>query len=444
MTDQRPDPPRFGNAVRRTESAIARIKEKDPAFRAITRVDQNGAFAAAAKSDKRIADGLPPRPLEGALLGIKDNLAVNGLPWTGGLAGWRNRIAEGDSHVVACLRQAGAIPLAMTNMHEGALGATTDNPHFGRTENPHKAGYTPGGSSGGSGAALAAGLVDIALGTDTMGSVRIPAGYCGVFGLKPTAGLVSRSGLVFLAPSLDTIGPMARNLNDITVMINVMAGPDPTDTESAAPPPGWGQFVKDEDAARTLRIGVPTQIDDVGCDPEVLDALHKVRKTLEASGCIVEHVDIAAWEPGRARRGGLLLSEAEGAFELSELLDGDDPGAMSDDLRAMLMYGRGLTSTRLVHALARIRQANAALNQAFQELDLVMMPTAPQNAFPHEVEIPSNQADFCCVANFSGRPSLAIPIWKTGAALPSSVQFLGRPFGEMDLIRVGRIAARNG
>ncbi len=153
--------------------------------------------------------------LAGLTVGIKSNIAVADLPWTGGMGVYRDRIATRDAEVVARLRAAGATILGTLNMHEAALGATTDNAFYGRTHNAHRHDYTPGGSSGGSGAAVAAGLCDVALGTDTMGSVRIPAAYNGVYGLKPTHGAVSQDGLAMLEPSLDCIGPLARDLDEL-------------------------------------------------------------------------------------------------------------------------------------------------------------------------------------------------------------------------------------
>ena len=152
-------------------------------------------------------------PLAGVTVGVKANIAVKDLPWTAGCEVFRERVASSDAAVVAELRDAGAMIIGMLNMEEAALGAKTDNPWFGKTFNPHKEGYTPGGSSGGSGAAVAAGLCDVALGTDTMGSVRVPAAYCGIYGFKPAQSAVSQDGLELCEPSFDCIGPLARNLD---------------------------------------------------------------------------------------------------------------------------------------------------------------------------------------------------------------------------------------
>ena len=191
---------------------FARIDRLDPRLHAFVECDRAGALSAAAESDRRTRT---PRLLEGVPVGIKSNIAVKGLAHTAGLEARRHVIADRDAYVVTQLREAGAIVLGTLNMHEAALGVTTDNPWFGRTLNPHGEGRTPGGSSGGSGAAVSAGLCVLALGTDTMGSVRIPAAYTGVYGLKPGHGGVEVDGLVALSPSLDAIGPLARSIDDL-------------------------------------------------------------------------------------------------------------------------------------------------------------------------------------------------------------------------------------
>ena len=192
------------DVIAKVAAALDRIARLNPRIGAFTAIDGDGAMAGAAESAGRIAQGTA-RPLEGMTIGVKANIDVAGLATTAGVAARRDEIATSDAAVVRRLREAGAIILGHVNMHEAALGATTDNEAYGDTQNPHRAGFTPGGSSGGSSAAVAAGLCDAALGTDTLGSVRIPAAYCGVYGLKPTNGLVDGDGLVSLAARLDRV-----------------------------------------------------------------------------------------------------------------------------------------------------------------------------------------------------------------------------------------------
>ncbi len=404
----------------RLESAVAAIDGQNERLSIVTAMDVSAARKAAAEADKRAAAGERRGPLDGLLLGVKDNVAVAGLPWTGGLGARKGLLADRDAKVVTKLRGAGAIPFAMLNMHEGALGATTDNPHFGRCLNPLDEERTPGGSSGGSGAALAAGFCDGTLGTDTMGSVRIPAAYCGVAGLKPTRGTVAQSGLLYLAPSLDTIGPLARDLATLAAMFEAMGGGKETEL----------------DAPASVTLGVPRQIAEVDCEPAVLSGFEHALKAAEAVGLKLREINMEGWSPGHARRGGLLVSEAEGAVEMADMLERPGDNLMSADLRSLLTYGKNLSEARLAEGYDRVKTAARAADAAFDEVDLILTPTAPQLPFRWDEPVPANQADFTSLANFHGGPALALPI--PGHTLPGSVQIMGPLNAEPLVLAVGR------
>ncbi|MEE3101494.1 MAG: amidase, partial [Pseudomonadota bacterium] len=326
-------------------------------------------------------------------------------------------------------RAAGAVILGGVNLHEGALGATTDNAAFGRCVNPLGAGLTPGGSSGGSGAAVAAGLADLALGTDTMGSVRIPAAYCGICGAKPTAGLIGRSGLAYLAPTLDTVGPLTRRAAELWPALEALAGVDPDDPDARPARGGWS--ARPDISLRGVRLGLPRQIEAVDCEPAVRAGLMRAVEAAKRLGARVVELDLHGWDPGRARRGGLLISEAEGAAEMAALMDRQ--GAISDHLAALLAYGRDAGALRMVDAYARARAAAAACARGLAECDALLMPTAPQRAFPHGAPAPANQADFTALANFAGAPAVALPVPLEGETLPASVQLLGPAWSEARL-----------
>jgi aspartyl-tRNA(Asn)/glutamyl-tRNA(Gln) amidotransferase subunit A len=204
--------------VEATEAYLSRIERLDPAVGAFVHLDREGALAAAHESAARWRDRAPLSPLDGAAIAVKSNIAVAGLPWTAGAGAYRERIAETDAAAVAALKASGAVILGLVNMEEGALGAVTDNPWFGRTHNPWRRDYTAGGSSGGSAAAVAAGFCAAALGTDTLGSVRLPSAYCGVVGHKPTQGLVSAEGVMELSWTLDHVGVHARSVQDAALL----------------------------------------------------------------------------------------------------------------------------------------------------------------------------------------------------------------------------------
>lgn len=416
----------------RLETSLARIARDNARNNIFTGLDEEGARRAAEQADQRGKAGQALGRLDGALVAIKDNLAVAGLPWTAGIGAYRNRIAGDDSGVVHRLRDAGAVIVGTVNLHEGALGATTDNPHFGRCINPLRDGYTPGGSSGGSGAAVAGGYVDMAVGTDTMGSVRIPAAYCGVAGIKPTDGLVGRQGLSYLSMSLDTIGPIARTVDTLLASLDVMAG---RNSDPRTP----GDWDAPEDAAPTLAgvtVGIPQQIGMVDCEPSVLDGLARARETIRNLGASIADVDLAGWHPGPARRGGLMLAEAEGAVAMADLLDPAMDG-VSTVFRDLLTFGAQLPSSRLVEALDRIRRAKTACRAALRDCDMLLMPTAPQRAFAHAGPVPENQADLTSLANLAGCPALSLPVVIAGDELPAAVQLIGAPWQDRRLLAIG-------
>ncbi|MEO1687825.1 MAG: amidase, partial [Pseudomonadota bacterium] len=402
---------------------------EDGALRSFIRVDADAARRAAAQADARRARGMTLGALDGVAFAVKDNLAVAGAAWTAGIAGRRGRIAVDTAVAVQRLLGAGAVPLGGLNMEEGALGAVTDNPTFGRCLNPLGEGLTPGGSSGGSAAAVAAGFVDLSLGTDTMGSVRIPAAYCGLYGLKPTAGLIPRAGLAYLSPTLDGIGPLARDAALIWPAVIALAGPDAGDPDARPAPRGWD--VRPEISLRGVTLGRPSSLEDVALEPAVAEAFARACQAAEAAGARLVDVPMEGWDPGRARRGGLLLAEAEGAVALGDLREAE--GALSPALSALLAYGAAASSARIVEALARLRAAAGAAHRALGRCDALILPTAPQRAFAHGAPIPADQADLTALANFAGLPAVALPAPAGDGGLPASVQLVGPAFGEARL-----------
>ena len=294
-------------------------------------------------------------------------------------------------------------------MHEGALGATTNNPFWGRCENPAVPGATPGGSSGGSGAAVAGGLVPIALGTDTMGSVRIPAAYCGVWGIKPTRGLVSSTGLSHLSWTLDTIGPIARSAEDLTIALAVMASRDPDDIDGVDLPAGWtapprrldlrGVILGRPTASRRgrLRTGgarsIRTTCPVCGAGRRFRPACRGRRLAADTSAARG-----AAGLGGRDRQSHRRRSRhvAEAAFQMN-----------SGPWWTMAATLRG---ERIAAAYRQMSALRFATLHALATVDALLMPTAPQRAFPHGAPVPANQADLTAIANIAGCPAVAFPL----------------------------------
>lgn len=427
-------------AVAVAEAFLGRISAEDGAIRSFISVSADQALAAARASDLRRGGGHVLGPLDGVPVGVKDNIDAAGLPCTGGIELYRHRVPQADATCLSRLKHAGAVLLGKLNLHEGALGATNDNEAYGRCENPVKPGYTPGGSSGGSGAAVAARFCPVALGTDTMGSVRIPAAYCGVMGLKPTYGLVSTRGVIPLAWTLDHVGPLARSVADLALFTQVMAGWDADCLESRAAPPGWTAIFQPATGRRPLGdivLGRPSQVDTVGCQPAMLDAFERALDRLASLGAKIVRVDVPGWDPGRARRGGLLVAEAEAAFAHAAEMD-TRPEDFSQGFLAMLHYGRDAGTLRLIDARRRIAEAAHAGEAAFVAggLDALVMPTTPQAAFPHGGSVPGNQADLTTLANFTGRPAVSVPMGDDDDGLPLGLQFVGHHFGEAAILRM--------
>lgn len=347
-------------------------------------------------------------PLADLVIGVKSNIAVGGLPHTAGMALRRDAVAERDAAVVAKLRGAGAAIPGTLNMHEAALGATTDNHWFGRTHNPHRIGHTPGGSSGGSGAAVAAGLCDAALGTDTLGSVRIPAAYNGVYGLKPTWGAVDTDGLVFLDRRFDCIGPLARSL---PVLERV-----------------WRVIGREGKGTPFARLVLLDGLDRVELQPGVaagyaraLDAVDLARTTLSVP-------DLGAIR---------LAALADIARALVADL-GEDRRARADLISPELTFVLGALEA-LPTDRPLLDGVRDALREALGEDGVLLLPTAPQAAFPHGAIPPASQADFTALASVAGLPALACPAGRDADGLPVGVQLVGPGGSERRLIDLARL-----
>ncbi|MEM8662649.1 MAG: amidase [Pseudomonadota bacterium] len=409
--------------------ALADIAAQDGRFRAFISVDQEGAVEAARAATERRREGHSLGPLDGVPVAVKDNLKARGTITTGGHSSAGLLPDKEDATVVAGLRRAGAVIVGKANLHEGALGATNANPHHGDAINPLAEGHTPGGSSGGSAAAVAAGFVPVALGTDTMGSVRIPAACCGLLGLKPTRGLVGRTGLSPLSPTLDTIGPIARSVAGLAAALSAIVLEDENDPDWLQPqqrhPPRMPEHVA------SLRIGVPTNIQSVEMEPAVRDAFSRAQAAMAATGASVEAVEIAGWEPGAARRAGLLIAEAEAAMSLGEAIE-REPERFGAEFRQLVEYGSAVPAVRLAAAYNTVRRVGSSAQKTLCAVDILLMPTAPQQAFPHGEPVPANQADLTALANFAGLPALALPVPCDG--LPASVQLVGPQWSEAALL----------
>lgn len=394
------------------EASLARIGRFDPALNAFREVYAEDALAQARSLDE---SGDSPGQLFGVPVAVKDNIDIVGRVTRSGFGARGRRPASEDAAIVRQLRESGAIILGHTNMHEGALGATTDNPHHGRTHNPHRLGATPGGSSGGSAAAVAVGFCPLALGTDTLGSIRLPAAYCGIVGFKASHGRLSNDGVEPLCGRFDQVGPMARSVADLRLVAAALEG------RQLPPLP---------DDLSALRVGRLTAFDEVELDDDVRRAFENSLYRLHLAEIVVTEMSIDDLAADRLRRAGLLLAEAEAAARLKEDRS-RYPNAFSENFAALLDYGAGAGEDKLASAHQLIDKARQGFDLLFEEIDLLIAPTAPQTAFSFDDRAPANQADLTALANIAGAPAISLPILSVD--LPVGLQIIG-PRGADDRV----------
>jgi Asp-tRNA(Asn)/Glu-tRNA(Gln) amidotransferase A subunit family amidase len=319
-------------------------------------------------------------------------------------------------------------------MHEGALGATNDNPHHGRAINPHGAGHSPGGSSGGSGAAVAAGLCCAALGTDTGGSVRIPASYCGIVGIKPSYGLISTRGVVPLSYGLDHAGPLTRTVADAAIMLGVLGGFDPGCVQSRR-----GPNVR-YDAIRPgrldgVRLGVISNFAAEPAEPVVNNAFNAALEHLSGLGAQILMVDLPTYDVVRGRRTGFARVEAEAAFVHGALYE-KESWRFSPEMRSYLDYGARMPATRLLEVNRRIDVAAFELGQCLEEVDAVVSPTTPQAAPAFGGPSNDNAGAFCILANFAGYPAISVPMGCNENGLPLGLQIIGMLYRDAQVLEI--------
>jgi aspartyl-tRNA(Asn)/glutamyl-tRNA(Gln) amidotransferase subunit A len=444
-----------------TRALLERIARVEPAVHAYLRVDADAALDAARRADREAPAGAPA--LWGAPLALKDNLCTRGVPTTCAskiLAGF---VPPYDATVVARLRAAGAVFLGKTNLDEFAMGSSTENSAFGATRNPWDTATIPGGSSGGSAAAVAAGECLAALGSDTGGSIRQPAACCGVVGLKPTYGLVSRYGLVAFASSLDQIGPMARTVEDAALLLEAIAGHDPRDSTSVpAPVPPYASLLGDG-RLDGLRVGVVREFFAAGLDAEVERAVRGAVRALEERGARVTEVSLphgrhsvavyyilatAEASSNLARYDGVKYGRrAAGARDLIEQYRRSRAEGFGPEVRRRIMLGTYALSSGYYDAYYRKAQQVRTLilgdfTAAFGQVDLLAGPTAPTAAFrigeKSDDPLQMYLSDiFTISVNLAGVPGLALPCGFTASGLPIGLQLIGPAFGEQTLLRAG-------
>ena len=446
-----------------TEGYLNRIREQDSRIHAFLSVDRDYALAQAERIDKLQSEGETLPPLAGVPVAIKDVLALEGLPATAG-----SKILEGyrppyTATAVKKLADAGAVFLGKLNCDEFAMGSSNENSAYGAVHNPHDLDRVPGGSSGGSAAAVAAGMAVATLGTDTGGSIRQPASFCGVVGVLPTYGRVSRYGLIAFASSLDRVGPFAANIRDAATILSVIAGHDPMDaTSSPLPVPNYTAEL--DKGVRGMTLGVPAEYFAEGLDPEVKGAIEGGIERLRTAGAEIRKISLP--HTRYAIPAYYVIATAEASSNLARF-DGvryglrapqsDTLGTMyrrtrdlgfGAEVKRRILLGTYVLSHGYYDAYYRKAQQVRRLLaddflRAFKEVDAILTPTAPTPAFrigeKSDDPVAMYLADIYTVtASLAGICGVSVPCGKSRDGLPIGMQILGRHFDEGTVFRVGR------
>ncbi|MET0628399.1 MAG: Asp-tRNA(Asn)/Glu-tRNA(Gln) amidotransferase subunit GatA [Acidimicrobiia bacterium] len=460
------------DAVRRGRRAAAEVLDehlaviaaRDDELNACNLVTDELARDSAQRVDDAVARGEDPGPLAGVPIALKDNLCTRGVPTT-----CSSKILEGwcppyTATVVERVLAAGAVPVAKTNLDEFAMGSSTENSAFGPTRNPRDPSRVPGGSSGGSAAAVAAGYAPLALGSDTGGSIRQPAALCGVVGVKPTYGLVSRYGLIAFASSLDQIGPFATTVGDAALLLDVIAGHDPRDSTSI-PGPVAPLLPSLDRGVEGFRVGIVEELTDAaGIDADIRDAVERAALTLEKAGATVDRVSIPSTEYGLSAY--YLIAPAEASSNLARYdgvryglrVEGDDVAQMNartrdagfgDEVKRRIMLGTYALSAGYYDAYYGQAQRVRTLiirdfARAYEQFDVLLSPTSPTVAFELGAKttdpLSMYLSDICTIpTNLAGHAAMSVPFGEGEGGMPIGVQVLAPALGEEPMFRAGRV-----
>jgi aspartyl-tRNA(Asn)/glutamyl-tRNA(Gln) amidotransferase subunit A len=436
------------SAAELLDECLGRIAELNPALRAFITVTEESAREAARRADRELASGLDRGPLHGIPVAAKDVFLTRGVRTTAGSRLLADYVPDHDAAAVERLAQAGAVLVGKTNMHELAYGITSANPHFGVVRNPRDPARIPGGSSGGSAVAVAAGMALGALGSDTGGSIRIPAAFCGVVGLKPTYGRVSRYGMLPLSFSMDHAGPIASSVRDAGLMMNAIAGCDSRDPSSSGMP------VEDylpvgEGSLEGVRIGLPENFYFERVTPEARRAVERAAELAARQGARVVRVRVPDMEAVNTI--GRLLLLAEAAAALAPHLA--DRASLGDDVRALLDQGRLIPATDYVNAQRLRRLEQDKFRALWRQVDILFAPTVPMGA-PRigetAVEIDGRQEDVRLAAtrlvrgmDVLGLPALSLPCGLDSKGMPLGLQIMARELQEKAVLRVAAAIERS-
>ena len=422
--------------VELTQAHLERIEKLDPLLNCFITRTPEAALQRARRAEDELLRGERKGPLHGIPFGLKDLYETRGVRTTCGSLFWADYIPEADASVVEKIYQAGAVNLGKLNMHEIALGLTNVNPHYGACRNPWDLDRVPGGSSGGSAAALAAGLCLASLGSDTGGSIRVPAALCGVVGLKPTYGRVSLRGVFPLSWNLDHAGPMARSVRDVAILLQVIAGYDPADPVSVnAPVDDYQEGLEKGVAGWNIALA-DDQYVEANTAPEVLEAVRQAARVFGDQGARVSRITLPGFLEAAKANGLMVVSDAA-AVHRERLAQ--QPEKFGADIRQRLETGKAYSSTEYILA----RQAQVELRRAFERIlndyDILLTPATPMPAPPIQGQDALEQARlltrFTAPFNLTGLPAISVPCGFTHQGLPIGLQIVAAPWAEAAILR---------
>jgi aspartyl-tRNA(Asn)/glutamyl-tRNA(Gln) amidotransferase subunit A len=428
-----------------TEAMLGRIENLNPALNAFIELTAERARAAARRAEEELGRHLDRGPLQGVPVAVKDLFFMRGVHARAGSRLYRDFIPDFDATAVERLEAAGAVILGRAHMHELAFGVTNVNPHYGDCHNPWDLACVPGGSSGGSAAAVAAGLAYAALGTDTGGSIRIPASFCGVTGFKPTYGRISRHGVIPLSWQLDHVGTFARSAEDSVIAAQALAGGDPMDASClVGPAPLWVEQIDERPRDWNLGVAGPPLVSRL--DPEVSSAMDQAVHVLRQAGMIVEQVEIPdAIEAGELAH---VQVQVEGAAVLDQGYR-KDPTQFGDDVRAQIEQGRFVSAVDYLHAMRYRRVFQRRLDRMFDTYRALLLPATPMPApgiQDSTVTIGGVEESVGTAAtrlvrqfNFAGVPVLTVPCGFSSRGLPIGMQIVTRAGDELSGLQLGHL-----
>ncbi|MDL2324759.1 Asp-tRNA(Asn)/Glu-tRNA(Gln) amidotransferase subunit GatA [Ruminococcaceae bacterium OttesenSCG-928-A16] len=450
------------SATEIAQSTLARIKQVEPAINAFVAITEEQALAQAAVVDKQLAQNQPLGALAGIPIAVKDNICTDGIKTTCASRMLEDFVPFYNATAVEKIQAAGAVMHGKLNMDEFAMGSSCESSFFGPTKNPWNTAHIPGGSSGGSAAAVAASQVPLALGSDTGGSIRMPAALCGVVGLKPTYGAVSRYGLIAFASSLDQIGPVARTVDDAALLFSAICGPDKTRDATSK---NFAFDGKVEASVKDLTIGLPKEYFGPGIQPEVKLAVEKAVEELRQQGANIKEISLPS--TSYALSAYYIISSAEASsnlarfdglkygytanragLDLTELIETTRSEGFGHEVQRRILLGTHVLSSGYYDAYykrAKLLQLQIAaeFKAAFESCDLIITPTSPSTAaklgeFASD-PLEMYAADICTVTvNIAGLPAISVPCGQSANGLPIGMQIIGPKFSEQTLLNTAK------